>query len=193
MIVAGHHQHPAMRRGPVGVAVLERVPGAVDARSLAVPHRKHALDLAVGIGFDLLSAEHGRRGQILVDGGQELDAVFGNQRLGAPQFQVDAAERRAAIARHETGRVEARLPVAACLVDEHAHQRLRAGHEDAARGRGIAVVESVAVIVADGVVRGHGFLPGNSGKSVADLRWNFCSDCRYLRDEMKTSTGLLRN
>ena len=35
MIVARHDQHPAMRRRTVGVAVLERVAGAVDARPSA--------------------------------------------------------------------------------------------------------------------------------------------------------------
>ena len=52
MVVARHHQHAAVRRRAVGVAVLERVARAVDARPLAVPQREDALD---GRGRDWLS------------------------------------------------------------------------------------------------------------------------------------------
>ena len=81
MVVAGDDEHAAMRRGAVGVAVLEGVARAVDAGALAVPHGEDALDLGAGVGLDLLRAEHGGGGEVLVDGGQELDA---GRRRGGP-------------------------------------------------------------------------------------------------------------
>ena len=119
MVVAGDDQHAAMRRGAVGVAVLQRVAGAVDARALAVPEAEDAFDGPVRIALDLLRAQHRGRGQVLVDGRQELDPVLGEERRHPPGFEIDAAERRAAIAGDEAGRVEPGLPVAPRLV-EHA-------------------------------------------------------------------------
>ena len=74
MIVAGNHQHAAMGRGAIGVAVLQRIARAVDARAFAIPETENAFDLALRIGLHLLAAEHGGGGEILVDGGEEFDA-----------------------------------------------------------------------------------------------------------------------
>ena len=126
MIVAGNDQHAAMRRGTVGVAVLQRIAGPIDAGTLAVPEAEHAIDLARRIGFDLLRSQHRGGGEVLVDGGQEFDATLGEEFLGAPQFQIDAAERRAAVAGDKSGRVDAVGTVAVALIEQDAHQRLRA-------------------------------------------------------------------
>ena len=56
--------------------MFQRVARAVHPRPLAVPQPEHALDLAVGIGLDLLRAKNRRRRKILVDRGQELDPQF---------------------------------------------------------------------------------------------------------------------
>ena len=82
MVVARHHQHAAARGGAVGVAVLQRVAGAVDAGALAVPHGEDAIDLGAGVGLDLLRAEDGGGGEVLVDRGEELDAGL---RRGGPR------------------------------------------------------------------------------------------------------------
>ncbi len=37
MIVTGQRQHPAMAVGTGGIRLLQRIPGPVDARRLAVP------------------------------------------------------------------------------------------------------------------------------------------------------------
>ena len=74
VVVAGDDEDAAVRRRAVGVAVLERVAGAVDAGALAVPHREDAVGGALGVGLDALRAEHRGRGELLVDRGQELDA-----------------------------------------------------------------------------------------------------------------------
>ena len=66
VIVAREHQHAAVLRGSGEVGVLEHVAAAVHARSLAVPHAEHAIDLRVGVQVDLLRAPDRGRGEILV-------------------------------------------------------------------------------------------------------------------------------
>jgi hypothetical protein len=97
MVVADNYKHAAMRRGPIGVAVLERVAGPVDARALAVPEREHALDLARRVALDLLRAEDRGRGEVLVDRRLEADARDVEMLRGLPELLVDPAERRAAV------------------------------------------------------------------------------------------------
>ena len=76
MVITGHDKYAPVWRTAVRVTVLECVARAIDARTLAVPDAEDAVDGPVGIGFDLLGPEDGGRRKILVDGGQELDAVF---------------------------------------------------------------------------------------------------------------------
>src|SRR6185312_15926643 len=108
MVVAGQRNHAAIRRGAGRVGVLERVDGAVDAGALAVPDAEHAIDLGAGEHADLLAAPHGGRRQILVETGRELDVMLLEEGFRAPQRVVVHAERRAAVARYETGGVEPR-------------------------------------------------------------------------------------
>ncbi|MNK92308.1 hypothetical protein D3C87_1124280 [compost metagenome] len=49
MVVAGNGQHAAKFRGAGGVGVAEHIAAAIDARTLAVPHAKHAI---VGGAFE---------------------------------------------------------------------------------------------------------------------------------------------
>ena len=84
MVVAGDDQHAAVRRGAIGIAVLQRVAGAIDARTLAIPQPEHAIDLTVFLRLDLLRAEHRGRREVLVHGGQEFDAAVGQQLLDLP-------------------------------------------------------------------------------------------------------------
>ena len=74
MVVTGHDKHAAMGRGAVGISVLQCIAGAIDARTLAVPEREHAVGGPLRVGFDALRAEHGRRRQLLVDRRQDVDA-----------------------------------------------------------------------------------------------------------------------
>ena len=90
MVVAGHHEHPAVGRGAIGVAVLQRVAGAVDAGALAVPHGEDAVDLRPRVRLHLLGAEDGGGGEVLVDRGQELDAGLGEALLAAPELEVES-------------------------------------------------------------------------------------------------------
>jgi hypothetical protein len=129
VIVTGDDEHAAVRRRPIGVAVLQRVAGPVDPGTLAVPHPENALRSLVRVGLDLLRAQHRCRRKVLVHRRQELDALILDQLLGAPELQVDAAERRAAIAGDEAGGLEPVGLVAACLIDCNTHQRLGSGDE----------------------------------------------------------------
>ncbi|MDT4827083.1 hypothetical protein FQZ97_604120 [compost metagenome] len=144
VVVARHHQHAAVRRRAIRIAVLERVARAVHARALAVPHGVHAIDGALGVGFDTLRAQHLRGGQLLVHGGHEADARLLEALTGLPDGLVDHAQRRAAVAAHEALRVQAACRVALALHRQDADQRLRAGEEDRA-GIGPEVVGKLVV------------------------------------------------
>ncbi len=101
MVVADHEQHAALFRRASGMAVPDRIAGAVDAGSLPIPQRVDAIDRAGRIIADALRAGDSGRGEILVHRRQELDVVRVQRRLGTPCFGVDARERRAAIAADE--------------------------------------------------------------------------------------------
>ena len=130
MVVAGDDEDAAVRRRAVGVAVLERVAGAVDAGALAVPHREDAVGRPLGVGLDSLRAEHRGRGELLVDRGKEAHAGRIELLRRLPRLLVDHAERRAAVAADEALRSDARGGVARALHQRQADQRLRAGQED---------------------------------------------------------------
>ena len=108
VVVAREHQHAAVLRGAGGVGVLEHVAAAVDARALAVPHAEDAVVVRAGNMLSCCVPQIDGRGEVFVDAGLELDVVRFEVRLRAPQRLVEAAERRAAVARDEAGGVEAR-------------------------------------------------------------------------------------
>ncbi len=143
VVVAGDDQHAAQRRRAVGVAVLERVAGAVDPRALAIPQRVDAVDRALGVERDALRAQAGGRGQVLVDRRQELHLRRVEQLLGLPQLLVDHAQRRAAVARDEARGPQPGGIVEPALHQQQPHQGLRAGQEHDARVGGEVVVQAV--------------------------------------------------
>jgi hypothetical protein len=152
VVVARHHQHATQRRRAVSVAVLQRVGRAVDARALAVPHRKHAVGGALGVALHALRAQHGGGAELFVHGGQEAHAGGGQRLLCLPGLLVDHAQRRPAVAADEAGGRQPGGLVARRLHQRQPDQRLRAGEEDApARGEQ-AVGEGV--VLEDG--GGHG-------------------------------------
>jgi len=153
MVVARDDQHAAMLRRAVRVAMLERVARAIDARAFAVPHRVHAIDGAFGVRLDALRAEHRRAAEFLVDRGQEAHIVRFEQFLRFPQLLVHHAERRAAIAADEAGRVQAAGLVELPLHQRQTHEGLRARQEDPA-ARGGQVVRQAVVGECGGAVDG---------------------------------------
>src|SRR5690606_23302700 len=107
VVVAHQGEHAAMfrRAGEIGVA--EDVARAVDARPLAVPDREDAVMPALAEELSLLRAPAGGGGEFLVEPRLEDDVGFGELLLVAPELRVEPAERRAAVARDVTCRVEA--------------------------------------------------------------------------------------
>src|SRR6185437_11078147 len=81
-------------------------------------------------------------GEVLVEAGAEDDVVLLELRRGAPELDVVAPQRRAAIAGNVAAGVEARRGVPQALLNRQAHQRLHAGQVDPALGRRVAGVES---------------------------------------------------
>ena len=141
MVVTGQRNHAAIRRGAGRVGMLERVHRAIDAGALAVPDAEYAIDLGAGKHADLLAAPHGRRRQILVETGRELDVMLLEEGFRAPQRVIVHAERRAAITRDETRGVEPLRAVAFALQHRQPDQRLRTGEEDALRIQPVLVVQ----------------------------------------------------
>src|SRR5262249_5954865 len=93
----------------------ERIPAAIDAGALAVPHAEYAVVLALTPELGLLRAPQRGGGEILVEAGHELDVVFLQGRPGAQHGCLERCDRRSAIAGDVAGRVEAGLSVTRAL------------------------------------------------------------------------------
>ena len=76
VVVAHQRQHAAMLGGTGEIGVAEHVAGAVDARTLAVPHAEHAIEFALAAQLGLLRAPDRGRGEILVDAALEADVAL---------------------------------------------------------------------------------------------------------------------
>ena len=141
-VVVARQRHDAAVPGRAGiVGVLQHVARAVDARALAVPHAEHAVVARAGIEMDLLGAPQRGGGEVLVDARLELDVVVLDEALGLPQRLVEAAQRRAAIARDVACRIEPGREVALALHHRQAHQRLRSGQVDPSAFKYVFVVQ----------------------------------------------------
>ncbi len=180
VIVAGDDEDAAVRRGAVGVAVLERVAGAVDAGALAVPHREDAFGGSLGIRLDALRAEHSRRGELFVDRGQELDAGRVEPLRGLPRLLVDHAERRAAVAADEPARPDAGRRVARALHESKTDQRLRPGEENGA-GAGAEVVGEGVVGADERGWHGTALRDKSERSNLAELGQNRLLSWPHLR------------
>ena len=141
MIVAGQREHAAMGGGAGVVGVLEDVHRAVDARPLAVPDREDPVVLRAGEEAHLLGAPEGGGRQVFVDSRLEQHAVLLQEGPRLPQRPVEIAERRAAVAGDQAGRVEPGRTVSQMLHHRQPDQRLGAGHVDLALPGGVLVVE----------------------------------------------------
>ena len=75
MIVARQRQHAAVLRRTGRIGMLERVDGAVDPGSLAVPDPEHAIDLCARKQSDLLAAPYGGGREVLVQTRNEGDGL----------------------------------------------------------------------------------------------------------------------
>ncbi len=141
VVVAGDRDDAAVARSSGRVAVLEWIAGTVDARTLAVPHAEDAVIAGALEQIRLLRAPDRGRGEILVQSRLKTNLRRVEVLAGAPELSVEAAERRAAIARHETRGIQSRKPVAMALRQQQADQRLQTGDEQRP-----GIVEPVPVI-----------------------------------------------
>src|SRR5262249_9185283 len=132
------------RAGVVGV--LDGVAGAVHARRLAVPHGEDAVVFRLRIEVELLRAPDRGGGDVFVEAGLELDRERLQELPRAPELEIERRPRRAAVARDETGGVEAGRAIALGLQHREAHERLRPVHENGAALAPVFVVEGNAEI-----------------------------------------------
>ena len=146
-IVTCQHEYASVGRAARVVAVLQRVAGAVDARPLAIPDGEDAIVAGALVQAGLLRAPYRGGSQILVHPGLEADVALVEEGPRLPQCHVVGAERRAAVARDESGRVQAGSQVALALHQGQTHERLHAGQPDAARSKSVAVVQRIALSV----------------------------------------------
>ena len=126
MVVAHQCEHAAARRGAREIGVAEDVAAAVDARSLAVPEPEHAVETALASHLRLLRAPDRGGREFLVEAGLEMDVVGLEQVLQPRELQIEAADRRAAVAGDEAAGIEPSAAVALLLRDQQPRDRLRA-------------------------------------------------------------------
>ena len=114
---------PRTPRGAVA-SVARSTPGR-----LAVPDAEHAVVAVVGLRGGELRAHHRGRRVLLVHRGAAHDRQIRREAAPPGDGDVEAAERRARIARDEGGGVQARAAVGAQLLDREAGQGLDAAQE----------------------------------------------------------------
>ncbi len=141
VIVAGEREHAAVARSPRGIGVLEDVAATVDTRAFAIPHREHAVVARLGEEIQLLRPPDRGGGQVFVDARLEAHVMALEVLLRAPQALVEAAKRRAAIARYESGGVHSGARITLALQHHQPDQRLRAGEEHAPALERVLVVQ----------------------------------------------------
>src|SRR3546814_13966829 len=82
MVVTRHDQHTAIGMSPCEIAMLERVAGTINPRSLAVPDGKYAILISLRYRRQHLGAPHRGRGTVFVHAGLEQDVRAEERRGG---------------------------------------------------------------------------------------------------------------
>ena len=142
MVVTGNREHAAVGRSAGQIGVPKRITRAVDARALAVPDAEDAIDLGPRKHADVLRTPDRSRGKVFVDRRTEHHIVRIELRLRAPQLEVVATHRRAAITRNVAPGIETCRCIAQALLNRQSHQSLNAGHVEPAFGRKVAIVQA---------------------------------------------------
>ena len=165
MVIARQYQHPAMRRCACCIGVFQHIHGAVYAWAFAVPHAKHTIAGGGFVQISLLCAPHGGGGQVFIQAGLKHDVVFLQMFFRLPQGQIDAAQRRAAVARHIACGIEPCARIALLLQHGQTHQCLDAADVDA------AVVLSEFIVERQGVVNRLSIRCGLHGVILLYYMW----------------------
>src|SRR5690606_28984013 len=126
------------------VRMFERIAGAVDAGRLAVPDPEHAVDGRASPEMNLLAAPDGRRGEVFIQAGLEMNVVLVEEALCAGELLIIAPERGAAIAGDEAAGVVSRAAVSADLVERQPDKCLRARQKEPSFFRRIFIVQRYA-------------------------------------------------
>ena len=98
LIVAGQHQHTAMRRCPGHAHVLDRIDAAIDPGPLAVPDRKDTVQVGLVGHHDMLRTTHRGHREVFVETGIEMDTAISDRVSRLPDRAVESANRAAPIA-----------------------------------------------------------------------------------------------
>ncbi len=122
--------------------MLEYISAAIHAGPLAVPQSEHAVVVRAAGQVHLLGTPHRGSGELFVDAGLESHMLCLQMRLRFPKRSVEAAQGRAAVTGHESGRVQPCRSVALALYQHQPHQRLDAGQIDTPIGGNVLVVKS---------------------------------------------------
>src|SRR6516162_982534 len=99
----------------------ENVAGAIDARTLAVPHGENAVVLSLAAQLGLLGTPDRGGSQVLVNAALKAHIAFLEKAFSAQKLAIEIAERRAAVAGHEARSIEAVAPVELLLHQAEPH------------------------------------------------------------------------
>ena len=121
-----------------GIGMAQHITRPVEPGRLAVPDTGYPIDVLIGHRLAHLAAPGSGRRQFLVDAWLVEDAQLGERRLLALEDQIEAAERRARIARNHRPGVQPVALIELAAQHEQPYERLDTGQDDAGRARFIA-------------------------------------------------------
>ena len=121
--------------------MFDHVHAAIDTRTLAIPHAKHAVVFRALREVNLLTAPNGGGGEVFVDTGLKVNIVFVEKRLCFPHRLINSPERRTPISGNESSGVQTPFEVPLMLEHRKANQCFDAGHVCPSCIKGIFVIQ----------------------------------------------------
>ena len=142
MVVSSNGEHPSIRRGTKGIAMLDDIHGAINTGALAVPHAENTIELSALEQVGLLAAPDRRCSEVLIHTGLEVDIVLLEPGLGFPHGLVDRTQWRATIARDEGRGIQPPLLVPLMLQHRQSDQSLNTCHIGPGSIQRVLVIET---------------------------------------------------
>src|SRR5665213_4141338 len=105
-VVAGEREHRTILADAGVIGVLQRIAAAIDARTFAVPHPKHAVVLRLRNRAEHLRPPDSSCREILVETVVEHDVMVGEELMLTLKGLIENPKRRAAISSDKERRVE---------------------------------------------------------------------------------------